>query len=129
MQLSSSRIQLCSIWEATLHQIYNTGVHRCTVCTIGVQLCITSVSLKSIFVISGADCAQFGAWLCSISGVRDAVVGLCRQGVQLSNISSPKAGICQSWRWSLVGFLTFFGGIYNLWNGFFWGGRARGSGW
>lgn len=59
-------------------------------------------------MMPGADFAQFGMWLCSISAVWDAVVGSCHQGVQLSNISSPKAGMCQCWAWNLVGFVTFW---------------------
>lgn len=97
-----------------MHPIYNTGVHRCTVYTIGVQLGIIYVPLRgvfAVFVIPGSGFALFGAWLCGIPGVWDAVVALCHQGVQLSNIPSPKAGICQSRGWNLVGITTFLAGF------------------
>lgn len=108
MQLPISRVHLCSIWEAASHPIYNTGLHHCIIYSTGVQRSIINVSLKSIFVMPGADFSLSGTWPCSISGVWDAVVDSCHQGVQLPNISSPKARICQSWGWNLVGLRTFF---------------------
>lgn len=128
MQLSSSRVQLCSIWEAAPHPMYNIGVYLCTIYTIGVQLSSICVSFRSIFCHIYDARADFalsvqhswclGCCCCLVPSGGAASQHFLAESRDLSELGlEPGVGFVSF----SLGFLTF-GPV-------FWGGRARGSGW
>lgn len=115
MQLSSSRVQLCSIWEAAPHPMYNIGVYLCTIYTIGVQLSSICVSFRSVFChiydARGRLCPVRAAFL--VFGM--LLLPCAVRGCSFPTFPRRKPGFVRAGAGAWCGVCELFAGISDLW--------------